>query len=62
MEYAGLLTKETMINATLREMAATLPQIHESLLEITGVGRQKLEWFGEDFLSVIRHYAANKML
>lgn len=43
-------------DATLRGMASHLPQDLESLLQIPGVGKQKLEWFGKDFLGVITHY------
>jgi ATP-dependent DNA helicase RecQ len=40
-------------DATLREMAVRRPADHEALLEIKGVGRAKLERFGEAFLSAI---------
>lgn len=44
-------------DATLRGMATHFPKDLESLLQIPGVGKQKLEWFGKDFLGVIRRYA-----
>jgi ATP-dependent DNA helicase RecQ len=43
-------------DAALRAMAAHTPQDLESLLQIPGVGKQKLEWFGKDFLGVIKYY------
>ena len=44
-------------DAPLLQMAAYFPQSHESLLRINGVGRAKLEQFGDAFLDVIRTYA-----
>lgn len=41
---------------TLREMAAYYPRTKSEFLSISGVGEQKLEQFGEQFLSVIRIY------
>ncbi len=41
---------------TLQEMAAYLPQSEESLLKISGVGRQKLASFGTEFLTAIRAF------
>ncbi|OIP97569.1 ATP-dependent DNA helicase RecQ [Candidatus Wirthbacteria bacterium CG2_30_54_11] len=43
---------------TLREMAVYYPQSEGSLLTIYGVGAQKWEQFGADFLTIIRKYAA----
>ncbi|MBU2010160.1 RecQ family ATP-dependent DNA helicase [Patescibacteria group bacterium] len=40
----------------LREMAIHFPQTPEDFLKISGVGNQKLEQFGEQFMSVIRYY------
>ncbi|TVQ63760.1 MAG: ATP-dependent DNA helicase RecQ [Phycisphaerales bacterium] len=40
-------------DATLREMARLLPRSPEQLLEVKGVGRRKLEMFGEAFLEEI---------
>lgn len=45
-------------DVSLREMAHYYPQSEESLLRISGVGRVKLRDFGDDFLDVIRDYAA----
>ena len=49
-------------DVSLREMAHYYPQSRDSLLRITGVGRVKLDGFGDDFLDVIRIYAANNGL
>ena len=43
-------------DATLREMAAVRPQTLAQLGEITGVGRRKLEAYGEAFLAAIRQH------
>ncbi len=44
-------------NTSLQEMATYYPLRPESLLQISGVGNQKLEKFGTAFLSVIQTYA-----
>ena len=44
-------------DASLRHMAAVLPQSPEEFSGIHGVGRTKLEQYGADFLEVIRSYA-----
>ncbi|QNK42167.1 DNA helicase RecQ [Caproicibacter fermentans] len=44
-------------DATLREMCAAYPIDRESLLRIPGVGRVKLEKFGDLFTEAIRNYA-----
>jgi ATP-dependent DNA helicase RecQ len=49
-------------DATLIEMAREMPTSPAALLEISGVGRKKLERFGEDFLAVIRVYRADPRL
>jgi ATP-dependent DNA helicase RecQ len=41
-------------DATLREMAATMPSNRSELLSISGVGAKKIETYGDDFLGVIR--------
>ncbi len=41
---------------TLREMAIHYPQTENAFLEISGVGHQKLEQFGEPFISTICQY------
>lgn len=43
-------------DATLIAMAASMPGNPEELLEISGVGQNKLEKYGETFLSVIRDH------
>ena len=49
-------------DVSLREMAHYYPQSQDSFLKITGVGRVKLDDFGDDFLEVIRMYAAHNGL
>ena len=44
-------------DTTLQQMAFYIPQSHESLLRISGVGIVKLEQYGDRFLKVIRRYA-----
>jgi ATP-dependent DNA helicase RecQ len=41
-------------DVSLREMARSLPHDDESFLAITGVGQQKLKWFGPVFMKKIR--------
>lgn len=41
---------------TLRELATHFPQTPSAFLEISGVGNQKLNQFGELFMSAIRQY------
>ena len=41
-------------DASLAEMAASLPKDREAMLLINGVGRHKLEHYGNQFLAVIR--------
>jgi ATP-dependent DNA helicase RecQ len=41
-------------DASLAEMAAILPQDREAMLLINGVGRHKLEHYGDQFLEVIQ--------
>ncbi len=43
---------------TLTELCNFLPQTEEQLLMISGFGPAKVDAFGEQFLAVIRHYAA----
>lgn len=44
----------------LIEMATTYPQTPEAFLEVSGVGNKKLTQFGEQFMSVIQQYVAEK--
>lgn len=46
-------------DATLREMAATMPSNHEELLAISGVGAKKIDTYGDEFLGAIRAWQAN---
>lgn len=43
-------------DATLREMASRIPHTEDELLEISGVGKQKLDRFGKDFLEILSSY------
>ncbi|GMQ94862.1 MAG: hypothetical protein BMS9Abin12_2373 [Acidimicrobiia bacterium] len=45
-------------DATLREMASTMPTNNQELLAISGVGARKIETYGEDFLAAIRAWQA----
>ena len=45
-------------DATLREMAVTLPSNHHELLAVSGVGAKKIETYGDDFLGAIRAWQA----
>jgi ATP-dependent DNA helicase RecQ len=47
---------------TLNEMARVRPSCRESLVSVRGIGRVKLDQFGERFLDHIRTYAAAKGL
>ena len=44
-------------DTSLREMARQRPCDKESFLAITGVGEKKLEWFGPEFIRLIREFA-----
>jgi ATP-dependent DNA helicase RecQ len=43
-------------DATLAEMASTRPDDESALLEVNGVGRRKLERYGDAFLEIIRNH------
>lgn len=45
---------------TLKEMSQRVPKDATELSQIFGVGSQKLEWFGDVFLEVIRGYVGEK--
>lgn len=47
-------------DASLIEMASVYPTSEEDFLDITGVGRKKLDMYGESFLSLIRDYLSRK--
>ena len=49
-------------DVSLREMAHYYPQSEASLLKINGVGRVKLNDFGDEFLATIRDYAEPKSI
>lgn len=45
-----------LADRSLREMAATLPETQEKMLNVGGVGARKWELYGPAFLEVIREY------
>ncbi|MFH0914849.1 MAG: HRDC domain-containing protein [bacterium] len=45
-------------DAALREMAELRPVSPEKLLEVGGVGRMKLEKYGEEFFAVLKRWDA----
>ncbi len=45
-------------DSTLRELSSLRPTDGESMLQVKGVGENKLDRFGEEFLSVIRLHGA----
>jgi ATP-dependent DNA helicase RecQ len=47
-------------DATLREMSLVMPGTADELLEISGVGKRKMELYGDHFMHVIRKYAGIK--
>ena len=49
-------------DSTLREMSQYLPLDHTALLAINGVGETKLQKYGDQFLEVLRDYAAGQGL
>ncbi len=55
----GLPAYMVFNDATLREMAATMPSNRGELLAISGVGTKKIETYGDDFLGAIRAWQAN---
>ena len=55
-EAAGMPPYVVFHDSTLREMATIKPRTLAQLGEITGVGRRKLEAYGEAFLDVLKQY------
>lgn len=49
-------------DVSLEQMAYYLPQSPESFLRINGVGKEKLQRFGQTFMSIIADYAQNHNL
>ena len=47
-------------DATLNDMCRKMPLTDDEFLSVSGVGANKLEKYGEDFLSVIREYVSEK--
>ena len=46
-------------DATLLDMAATMPSNRQELLAISGVGAKKIETYGDEFLGAIREWQAH---
>ena len=46
-------------DATLRQMASTMPRDRSSLLEVKGVGESQLQQFGDQFISAIAGYMSD---
>ena len=46
-------------DATLREMAQSRPVTLDDFAEISGVGKQKLQRYGEEFVDAIRQFIQN---
>lgn len=44
-------------DSTLRELSEYLPQDHDAMLKIKGVGEAKLKRYGDEFLEVIKRYS-----
>ena len=55
-QQAGVPAYIVFSNATLADMAVKLPRTREEFLEVNGVGRQKADRYGTDFLDAIRSY------
>lgn len=43
-------------NAALDGICATLPSNEDDLLEVKGIGKKKLESYGDDILEIVRQY------
>ncbi|MCI8342407.1 MAG: DNA helicase RecQ [Firmicutes bacterium] len=43
-------------NATLEDMCAKMPSNEREFLEVSGVGRKKMESYGEEFIEVIKEF------
>ncbi len=46
-------------DSSLREMANSAPRTRDAFLRIRGVGPQKLEWYGQEFIDVIRNHISS---
>ena len=47
-------------DATLNDMCRKMPMTDDEFLSVSGVGANKLEKYGEEFLSLIREYVSEK--
>ena len=43
-------------NATLEDMCIKMPRTRSEFLEVSGVGRRKLESYGDEFLKVLNEF------
>ncbi len=59
-DRAGVPAYIIFSNAALIDMCKRLPSDKEEFLSISGVGRKKLEAYGDDFLKVINDYLSKK--
>ncbi len=57
-DAAGVPPYVVFSDRTLAEMAHYFPRSPESLLDIHGVGRSKLERYGDEFIQIIEDYCA----
>lgn len=53
---AGIPAYIIFTDASLRDMCIKLPQTDEEFLSVSGVGRAKLEKYGEEFTAAIKEY------
>lgn len=47
-------------DVALKDMCIKLPTNDEEFLEVSGVGKAKLQKYGEKFIEAIRNYTSNK--
>ncbi len=55
-EAAGIARFMVFANATLAEMAYYKPMDEDSMLDIKGIGENKLDKYGKEFLGIIKSY------
>lgn len=46
-------------DTTLRAMVVSLPLTEDEMLEVSGVGKKKMELYGQDFLEAIKEFTGN---
>ncbi len=59
-QEAGIPAYQIFSDATLKELEAERPASDEEFLRISGVGRKKMENYGQDFLDAIREFKEAK--